>query len=58
MTLSEGAFKALLGGTRMGGGEDGDAEIAVRDAAFAALGSAALSEDQSLRVVMSNRPGN
>ncbi|MCZ6786721.1 MAG: hypothetical protein O7E54_06095, partial [Planctomycetota bacterium] len=51
VTLSAGAFKALLGGTRMGGGEDGDAEIAVRDAAFAALGSAALSEDQSLRVV-------
>ena len=53
--LSDGAFKALLGGTKMGGSED--AEIAVRDAAFAALGSAALTEDQSLQVVMSNRPG-
>ncbi|MEE8107043.1 MAG: HEAT repeat domain-containing protein [Planctomycetota bacterium] len=55
VSLSDGAFKALLGGTQ-GGGEGGDG-AAVQDAAFAALGSSSLSEAQSLEVTKTNRPG-
>ncbi len=51
VTLDEAAFNTLLKGTQSGSAD-------VRSAAFSALGSAALTAEQSMTCATKNRPGS